>query len=74
MPNRKPAIVVVTIHAGDHSRAVFGPFANGDEASKWGFKSFPDNTAPTGDSVTWCWEYLIDSSANVFDAIHSSVV
>lgn len=73
MTDSKIAIVVVTIHAGDHSRAVFGPFANGDEASKWGFKNFPNNTAPTGDSVTWCWEYLIEADANVFDAIRSSI-
>lgn len=67
------AIVVVTIHAGDHSRAIFGPFANGDEASRWGFANFPNNTAPNGDSVTWCWEHLIPQTANVFDAIVSSV-
>lgn len=68
-----PVIVIVTIHAGDHSRAVFGPFPNGDEASAWGFKNFPGDVAPNGDSVTWCWEALVSPSDNVFDAIVSSI-
>lgn len=69
----EPAIVVVTIHAGSHSRAVFGPFSNGDVASRWGFANFPNNTAPDGNSVTWCWEYLIAPTSNVFDAIVSNI-
>lgn len=68
-----PAIVVVTIHAGSHSRAVFGPFKNGAEASRWGFENFPGDRAPNGDSVTWCWEALIAPTANVFDAIVSNI-
>ena len=69
----KTAIVVATIHAGDNSRAVFGPFADGDEASRWGFDNFPNNTAPGGHAVTWCWEYLVAPTANVQDAIVSSI-
>lgn len=69
----KLAVVVVTIHVGDNSRAVFGPFANGGEASRWGFANFPNNTAPSGHAVTWCWEALIPQENNVFDAIVSSI-
>lgn len=71
-----PAIVVVTIHAGaadPASRAVFGPFPTGTEASAWGFSTFPNNTAPNGASVTWCWEHLIPQTANVFDAIVAAI-
>ena len=72
MTNR-PAIVVVNIHSGDNSRAVFGPFVSGEEASNWGFKNFPKNTASTGDSVTWCWEYLGAPDCNVHDFVASSI-
>lgn len=71
--NTKQAVVVVTIHAGDHSRAVFGPFANGDAASDWGFRNFPNNTAPSGHTVTWCWEEIASTADDVAAFIEASI-
>ena len=67
------AIVIVTIHAGDHSRAIFGPFASGDEASKWGFRNFPNNTSACGHSVTWCWQELHSPNANIREKLEMEI-
>lgn len=55
--NNKLAVVVATFHGEDNERRIYGPFVNGDEASRWGFKNFP-NSADC-DAVTWCWEELM---------------
>jgi hypothetical protein len=52
------AVVIATNHATSEQE-VYGPFSTGDVASRFGFKTFPNNTNRAGQSVTWCWVDLI---------------
>lgn len=42
------AVVIAKLPNGEFT--VFGPFASGDEASRWGFKKFKDK------NQEWFWE------------------
>lgn len=53
------AVVIATFHAENNEQRVFGPFRNGDVASRWGLRMFPSDRTAKGDSVTWCWQDLI---------------